>query len=155
MSTTRYRVAALLSAATLTTAAISAAPASAQAGSVHGCPSGYACIYPSQAAYNNNAPIDRVLQPTTIPRMYHSVAMLIPDALVNNTDPFWTSEGKSVADIPGVLCTVQVDLNDVQAPDTTEDPADGASVDVMLFGPTREDVSGLAGVVTLTGAACS
>lgn len=71
---------------------------------------------------------------------------------VNNTDPWYSSEGNFVLQVPGVLCVYVPDSSDEQAPGTVEDPADGASVDAVQFGQTAAEADAIA-VVALSSCA--
>ncbi|WP_372412374.1 hypothetical protein [Streptomyces luteireticuli] len=122
-------------------------PAHAQ-GPVHGCPSGDGCVYKTQADYNNNSPSAKLSLKVTA--TYLGFPITIIDVDVNNSDaPAYTSEGKFVLRIPGVLCVYVPDDKDVQAPDTIENPADGAMVNAMAVGATKADVEAIA-VVALS-----
>jgi hypothetical protein len=52
---TRRAAAAALAAGAMLTLGLVVAPA-AEAATLHGCPSGYVCIYPENAGWNNNRP---------------------------------------------------------------------------------------------------
>ncbi|QIS21394.1 hypothetical protein [Nocardia terpenica] len=157
MNTTR--IAALLGASTLAAATMlaAAAPANATPGMppVHGCPGGDTCGYPTESDFTNNRPV------TVCPGIYcpyqcpgpqcpysgHPDVFPIPVnndvAIVNNTDPLWTSEGDFVLEIPGVLCVYVPGQNDVQAPDTIENPTDRARQNAIAVGQTRADVTAI------------
>jgi hypothetical protein len=125
---------------------VTAATATAQAQPAeHGCPAGDNCIYNSQTAYNAGKP-SQALKVTAV---YLGFPVTIVDTDVNNTDPQYTSEGNFVLQIPGVLCVYVPDTSDEQAPGTTEDHADGASVDAMASGNTAAQADAIA-VVALS-----
>lgn len=150
VSTARRKLLAILAASACTSAlaltgVATATPALAE-GPVNGCPYGDGCLYNSQAAFNAGTPTDALAQPRATEIIFVLEGTLDVGFVNNTGDVFWTSEGNFVlfAQFDGLLdvCVYEPDSHDVQAPDTTEDPADSASVDGVAFGETQASVSG-------------
>ncbi len=119
---------------------ITAGPA--RAADVHGCPSGDVCLYTTQIDYDRSAPAASIPEspaaPLHVAVMPKAIALA---AVVNNTDPFYSSEGTVVLSVDHLVCIYHPDGNDVQYPDTIEDPADGHSVNAVSFGKTLSEVN--------------
>ncbi|WP_225727235.1 MULTISPECIES: hypothetical protein [unclassified Nocardia] len=116
--------------------------------SVHGCPAGTNCTYATTADFNANRPTTITQEPPqnagiTFAQLQTLNPGLDPgqdDLDVNNTDPWFTSEGNYVLSVGGLVCIYHPDPLDEQAPDTTE-PGDPAHpVSIVAFGPTAASV---------------
>lgn len=90
--------------------------------------------------YNNNAPTEIIFVLEGVLEVGHVTPQTYAVDVNNSDAPFYSSEGRFILSVDGLLCVYHPDANDEQSPDQTEMLTDGKTISADATGPTAAEV---------------
>lgn len=119
-------------------AATLAVPVVAHAATVDGCPQSDWCEYASKLSYYGGVVLDSFSVGKPVPVGVYDVGVQVPYGVADSSADY-TSEGRFVAEEPGVLCVYVPRAKDEQSPGTTEVLPD-YRFDAVAYGTSQSAV---------------